>query len=356
MNFENRYSLIDRILHRFAFSFGPVLAAVSDMEDRMYLSKLKNIESQKPVFVTGLPRSGTTTILNLLVETNEFASHTYRDMPFMITPILWNKFQSIFGVTDTLRERAHQDGIKINIDSPEALEEIIWMLFWKDHYKEKYIIPWEVCDDQQFLCFFNQHMKKVIMIRSGEQHARYISKNNLNISRLPALSKAFPDAVILVPFRSPIQQSASLLNQHVRFIKLHNGDSFIKDYMAGIGHFDFGCNLRPINFNNWVEKYNYLDPTTLDFWLAYWIETYEYVIKQFHENIQIVSYEYLTLNPKDGIKRLASSCSVNDKNKLFNLSEKLHRPRVHSIDIKAVDKNIIEAALDLEERLESNSK
>ncbi len=57
------------------------------------------------MFVTALPRAGTTILLNLLVGTGSFASHTYRDMPFVLCPMIWQRFAKQFQVSDEARER-----------------------------------------------------------------------------------------------------------------------------------------------------------------------------------------------------------------------------------------------------------
>ena len=81
-------------------------------------------------FVTSLPRVGTTLLLDVLSALPAFASHTYRHMPFVLCPILWDRISSGFRKEAELDEREHGDGIMIGYDSSEAFEEIIWMAFW----------------------------------------------------------------------------------------------------------------------------------------------------------------------------------------------------------------------------------
>ena len=42
----------------------------------------------------------------------------------------------------TTAERAHGDGVEVGLDSPEAFEEMLWMAFWPEHYRENAILPW----------------------------------------------------------------------------------------------------------------------------------------------------------------------------------------------------------------------
>ena len=46
------------------------------------------------VFVTGMARSGTTILLQALHDTGKFASLTYADMPIVLSPNLWSKFNN----------------------------------------------------------------------------------------------------------------------------------------------------------------------------------------------------------------------------------------------------------------------
>ena len=61
---------------------------------------------------------------------------------------------------------------------------------------------------------------------------RYISKNNGNIARLDLIVALFPAGEILVPLRRPLDQAASLLKQHLNFLKQHSESDFTRRYMA----------------------------------------------------------------------------------------------------------------------------
>ena len=230
--FVNQYTRLDRALHRIAFSSGGLQVSLADIEDRLYGKQFAHIGIEQPVFITGLPRAGTTILLNLLHRTGEFASHTYRSMPFVLCPVLWQRFSSNMASREINEmERAHGDGIAISIESPEAFEEMIWSQFWKSHYGDENIQPWNVTTHTEFVDFLKNHIRKQIWLASPDGELRYISKNNLNIARLDYLRSVFPDAIFLVPFRSPLQHAASLLKQHRRFLASHADDKFTKIYM-----------------------------------------------------------------------------------------------------------------------------
>jgi hypothetical protein len=346
LTFENRYTVLEQWLHRIGFSTGMIQTSVSDMEDRLYARQLNSVCAERPVFITALPRAGTTILLNLLTKTGEFATHTYRDMPFVLCPMLWQKFSGRFQHDDKPRERAHGDGVSISQQSPEAFEEIIWRLFWKDHYREDHIEPWSAGGNDEFLDFFVSHMEKIIAIRSGEgnEHKRYASKNNGNIARLGMLTKLFPDATIIIPFRAPLQHAASLLKQHQRFLAMHSEDRFSARYMEGIGHYDFGDNLKPINFDAWLAADRRPDAVHLGFWIEYWIAAYGHILNNAASPVYLVSFTDLTEQPRETLDRLADILQMKDSEILVNQCAELRTPRIHSIDTTGIEPQLLEQA------------
>ena len=93
---QNSHSRLDRVLHRLAFSTIELQKALADLEDRVYASRFSQIEVDRPVFITSLPRAGTTLLLEIVASLDAFTSHTYRDMPFLITPMLWDSISRPF--------------------------------------------------------------------------------------------------------------------------------------------------------------------------------------------------------------------------------------------------------------------
>jgi len=85
-----------------------------------------DVEVEAPIFITSLPRAGTTILLAALNSVPQLATHLYRDMPFVMAPLLWSRLSGRFRKQAVLQERAHGDGIAIGYDSPEAFEEVIW--------------------------------------------------------------------------------------------------------------------------------------------------------------------------------------------------------------------------------------
>ncbi len=332
------YSGVDRALHRIAFATYEVQADLADIEDRLFASHLGSIANQRPVFITSLPRAGTTLLLECCAALDEFASHTYRDMPFVMVPCLWSSFSTAFRREGQLKPRSHGDGMQIDFDSPEALEEVLWLKFWEKQYQADRILPWPSRPRQEFTTFFARHMRKIAWVRRGvrAEGVRYISKNNLNIARIPLVRQMFPDATIVVPVRAPLDHCSSLLQQHRQFSELHARDAFASRYMRAIGHFDFGEHLRPVDFDRWYDGRAQKDALMLSFWLEYWVAAYQHLLTMDRALVHFLDYDRLCADPVPGLRRLAERIDCRDTDRLVASAKGIRPARTRSIDTTGV--------------------
>jgi len=275
------YSAIDRLTHRVAFSHPAVQDVLGDIEAQIYSRVWREQPIDRPIFVTSLPRAGTTLLLEVLARLAQVATHTYRDMPFVRAPVLWSRLSGRFRKAQAAAERAHGDGMMISPDSPEAFEEVLWIARFARHYRPDGIVPW-TRPAPDFAAELADHMRRIVALRMGgvSLGARYVSKNNASIARVGLLRAAFPDAVILVPLRDPLAQARSMHRQHLRFAKRHAGDAFSRRYMADIGHFEFGANHRPILFDGVEALRSRHDPERLEYWIGYWTAAYRHLAAQ----------------------------------------------------------------------------
>lgn len=309
------YSPMERALHRIAFSSRLLPMTASDLEDLIDAGAIARVDMQPPIFITALPRAGTTVLLNALHELPGIATHRYRDMPFVTAPLLWSRLSRRFQESEQLRERAHGDGLMIGYDSPESFEEILWRLFWPNKYQTDRILLWHGDDlNSDADVFFQRHFRKLVLLRCNGR-GRYLSKNNGNIARLDLLPRMFPDAKIIVPLRDPLEHAASLLRQHRNFLEQHHRDPFVQRYMRDVGHYEFGALHRPLHFDGFNAITDGLTPDDPDYWLSYWLAAYRTVemhlngvclapLPNTDENSEavfsrVVEYLGLTANPKD---------------------------------------------------------
>ena len=356
MTFQDRYSTSARLLHRLAFSTIPFQKALADIEDRLYAGRLAAIELVRPVFITSLPRAGTTLLLELLSGLDSFAAHTYRQMPFVLTPLVWNAVSRRFQTAPVVLDRAHGDGMTVGFDTAEAFEEVVWRAFWPEKYLADRIVPWRADDtdaEGEFEPFLKNHMRKLIALRANGAGAqvRYVSKNNANIARIPKITRLFPDAVILVPFRQPLEQVGSMLRQHRRFERIHAQEAFTRRYMEDIGHFDFGANFRPLDFGGWLDRAGGRAAHSADFWLEYWCAAFEHVLSQPGAQLVFVSYEQCCAQPAAVLRRLGGRLGLDGADRLTSEADRFRAPRSSAVAAPDVGRAALDRALALHAEL-----
>ncbi len=309
------YSMSDRILHMIAFANPSIQRFSARVDDSIFRFIHPSLEPQPPIFITSLPRGGTTALLNAFSELPCIATHTYRDMPFITSPYLWNKIAVPFRRKVARRMRAHGDGLEIDLDSPEAFEEVYWKLFWHEKYKKKKIILWTQEDEQyKFTKSLQMCFKKIPYIR-GRPTARYLSKNNANIARLQMIRHIFPQAQVVVPIRAPAPHAASLFRQHQNFLKQQEDDEFIQRYMLDIGHLEFGLLHTPIEFRGF-DRGAY-SPDSPDYWLAYWIAAFTEVLANI-DFCLVVLQDDLRANSHSCMSHLLDKLGLENTGQDFN--------------------------------------
>ena len=342
---EVNYSTLERIIHRLAFS-GSIQLTAADIEEKAFSSKYDPYQARRPIFITSLPRAGTTLMLNVLNRFPTLAAHTYRDMPFVMAPILWSMASRKFRRKSQSRERAHGDGVQVDYDSPEAFEEILWRAFWPYKYRENKIMLWTAADaDEAAREFFREHFKKVVALRrpGRTSDGRYLSKNNGNLARLDLIPILFPDASIVVPVRNPIDHAHSLLNQHRNFYRMQQDDSFVRRYMEDIGHYEFGELHRPVDFNQVDTLLDGKDSGTLDYWLAYWVSAFNFVAARVDKLI-LVSYEELCTHGREALVELCQKLEVVDEGAMAGAAALFRQPPPTKDDTEVRDRALLEQA------------
>lgn len=316
---EKNYSAGSRLLHQIVLGSPVVGEATFDIERLIFASKTPDTSDGKHVFVTGMARAGTTILMRKMYENGEFCSLTYRDMPFILAPNMWRVFTSFSRRKTVRQERAHGDGLKIDYDSPEALEEVFWRVFCgSDYIKNNCLVPMAADNEtvEKFRSF-------IALILRDDNDKLYLSKNNNNILRLNSITKAFPNALIVIPFREPIQQAYSLMNQHQRFIRIHSSDRFTIKYMTWLAHHEFGADHRPFVFYENTDGYE--DTDNLHYWLKLWLDTYSWVRDNLPEQAIVLSYESLCDDTEFVWGRLTRKINLSPFDKSMIFSKSIHQ-------------------------------
>ncbi len=325
---------------------------LGDLESRVFAGELESIAIDRPIYVTGLARAGTTILLELLASRPGVASHRYRDYPPIYIPIFWNRaFSQIYRADAPPVERTHKDRILVTPDSPEALEEILWMHFFPDaHDPQRSSLLDRGTSNPPFERFYRDHIRKILLVRGGD---RYLAKGNYNLTRLAYIRKLFPDARFLVPVRDPRWHVASLRKQHRLFCREEERDPRILAHMRRVGHFEFGLDFRPAQVG---------DPgrveTILELWRAgevvrayarYWAMLYGFLLEQLAEDAELrrctllVRYEDLCERGEETLRRVFDHVELPlSSAECASLAERLSPPTYYQPDYTAAERAALE--------------
>ena len=285
---------------------------LGELESSAHRAELDAVTIDRPIYVAGLARSGSTILLELLAGQSGVATHRYRDFPPVYTPLFWNRaFAHIHSKDAPPAERAHKDRILVTPDSPEAMEEVLWMRFFpKAHDSTASQVLDRSTSHPAFERFYTDHLKKILLIRGGR---RYLSKGNYNLTRFAYLLKLFPDARFIVPVREPRWHVASLMKQHRLFCAEESRDPRILRHMQRAGHFEFGLDRRVIHAGDAAAVRRIEDlwrqGEEVRGWAAYWAMLYGFVLDQVErdprlaEATLLVRYEDLCDRPEATLER-----------------------------------------------------
>jgi hypothetical protein len=329
---------ITKFFHTFKF-----LSFFLDRLETITLRRdIDDLHVTKPIYITGVARAGTTIVLEMLCKHPDLASHRYKHLLIPYIPHWFSQITKLTNFYTKPFERLHKDGIVVNRESPEAVEEIFWQEFFKDSHNEKVsnIVEKNV-SNPQFEMFYKTHIKKLIYNQSA---SRYLTKNNYNLTRLEYILEIFPSAKFLLIIRNPFNHIASLMKQSELFIKLERKKSLLNDWLGMLGHHEFGNWQTCINagdfeiiqniHNLWDKK-----ATAVKGWAYYWNSLYSYIADSLDKNDKlrkatlIVRFENLIETPAEIIDEILNHTKLQkfqfEKVKKYYIKH-LHRPTYYT--------------------------
>jgi hypothetical protein len=317
------YNNFQKILHELCLGKKFIKKSLYEIEKIIFYRKNDWVKSSNHVFITGLPRSGTTALLNFIYLSDQFSSFLYEDMPFIMAPNIYSK---IYKKKEIIRtERFHGDGILFDLNSPEAFDEVFFLTFNNEEIKKELV-------------------KFISLILKKNNKKRYLSKNNFNYKRISLLSTIFPNSTYLIPFRDPIKHSYSLLSQHLRFLKIQKENSFVLKYMNFLGHVEFGINHKSWNISKTNLKFS-----DINYWLDQWFIFYSDLFTKIHKvkNLYFICYE--KLNDENYINKLKKKIELKSENN-FNFKNSDNKIS------ETIDTVILNRANELYKKLEIESR
>ena len=246
------YSFLDKLLFKIFLDNNIFQEVLFDVDKLFFYKKKKKINS---LIITGLPRSGTTILLNELYKTKKFSCLTFQDLPFILSPnihfflkknlkkiLLINLWEKILKRNKKNKyKRIHNDGIFVSDEMPEAFEEVFWRVF----KNRNYILQNHLSTHSINKYEMGEYKKYINVITYRENKNLYIAKNNNNILRLNRF-KNLKGTFVIVTFRDPFFQSYSLIKTHKTLCENQKKNKFVLDYMNYLVHHEFGLNLKTL--------------------------------------------------------------------------------------------------------------
>lgn len=234
------------LLSGFVHATRPLWKWLGNLETKLIAKDLSGVEVERPIYVTGLARAGTTIVLEIIAAHRDVATHQYRDFPFLFTPWFWHETLSRSAPPQLeAQERAHGDRIMVTPASPEAMEEVLWMAFFdRLHDPARSNVLTRDDTNESFDRFYRDHIRKLLLAHG---RTRYAAKENYNVTRLGYLHRLFPDARFVIPVRHPRDHIASLRKQHRIFSEAGEEHPRAIAHLDRVGHFEFGPHRRAIN-------------------------------------------------------------------------------------------------------------
>jgi hypothetical protein len=213
----------------------------------------------RPVIVVGLPRSGTTHIVNLLASDRRFHSlplwESYEPVPLPSEAPLpdgtdpryqrcaeaWAGMQRTIPLIAAMHPM-HPDHIheELELMGPDfASYNFEWLAHsprWRDHY---------YATDQTPHYEYLKDVLRILQWRRGGPPKRWVLKCPQHLEQLPVLKRVFPDATIVVTHRDPVAVLQSTVTMQGYTQRIHRRrvalDALIEYWPARIEHLLQGC-------------------------------------------------------------------------------------------------------------------
>jgi len=333
-----------------------VASTLTRLESSWMQSRTKRQEIISPIYVTGLARSGTTVVLEMLNQHRDLASHRYLHMVVPYVPNWFQKLADNVPIMTAPSERLHKDGLFVNKNSPEAVEEIFWQRYFDNALDESLSNVLDVStSNPQFESFYRTNIKKLLLNRKAE---RYLAKNNYNVTRMEYLLHLFPDAKFVLMIRNPFDHIASLAKQDQIFKEMETDEPRLLEWTKLIGHREFGSAKVCINVDNYERiqtirsKWNNKE-TYVEGWAIYWASIYERVHKTLEKNpivkkaALVVRYEDMCDSPGEVIDSIIAHTNIDPesfKNVRQHYINTLRRPTYYKTSYSKNEQDQIIAA------------
>lgn len=320
------------------------------LESTLLEEQLRGVPVASPIYVCGLARSGSTLLHEVIASHPGVASHRIKDYPLLFTPYWWRQASARLRPAPP-HERPHRDRMMITTESPDAIEEMLWMAFFPRCHDPAVDnrLAWED-GHPAFEKFYRAHLQKLLL---AEKAGRYAAKANYHVARLPYLLKMFPDARFVIPVREPAAHIASLIRQHRWFCAGQGGNRRALEYFRRSGHFEFGLDRRPMNLGDSPRVEGILDAwqsgAEVRGWALMWAQVHEHLAKLLASDARVkaaamsVRFEDLCAAPAATLRAVLAHCQLQDEAIVERFAPGIRKPDYYQSPFTAAELALIRA-------------
>jgi hypothetical protein len=305
---------------RFFHATAGLWKRLAAIESGVLRDEMAEVSLQQPIYIAGVARSGTTILTEILSRHPDVTSHRYSDFPNVFTPY-WRNWiaERVRRAPPEAGERAHKDRLLVTTESPEAVEEVMWMQFFEDlHDPSQCQVLDSTTSNPDFERFYREHVSKLLAVRGA---SRYLAKGNYNTTRLAYIARLFPDARFIIPWREPVAQVASLVKQDRLFTRMAEEDPRVPGQLARSGHFEFGPDKRAVNVGSRAQaeaiERDWAAGALAIGWARYWADVYAHLLDAMEDDrrladaVLLVDYQQLCERPEATLLAVRDHCRLD---------------------------------------------
>jgi hypothetical protein len=276
------------------------------LEKNMFYPDLKNIKIEKPIFILGPPRSGTTMLQDVMCAHSDICyiqniQNTFPKAPLAST---WIRESLNLNITG---ERYLQDSIIVDATSP-AEPSLFWKK-WVGHTRDTYSLEWPIVRSRDLSHETKKDievtLKKILYkAKTKSNKPRFFCKYPIFTTDVLLLNDLFPDA----KFIHIIRDGRAVANSLIKLYELS------KDQIARAKNPNL-TELIPYprvkNLKKYIDDYG---PASLETTARVWNDCLDYLseqkgnIKNFHE----VRYEDILEKPKEQMSKIWDFCEMKN--------------------------------------------
>jgi len=280
---KNGYLTLDKLSEK--------LIKSHEFKEHQKMLEIQNpsLKIKKPIFIIGVPRTGTTFIYRILCFHPDLAYMSHLDLKNWIPEDEQKKFKNHFNKMKENNEPIPRNEPALFVFGTDLVPGVVdksrtpieGETLWKKHlpsYKKN------ISEDTK-----NVVIKAVTDVIESQKKPRFLNKAPQNSARLFAIQKCFPDAKFINMARDPLAVISSFIGRIERE-----------------GVFDTGIPIQNIS------EYKKLDPIQQFAWRYKEITDaiYDFAKLQNKDTFVTVRYEKMIANPQGILKKILQFCDL----------------------------------------------